>query len=70
MATLAARSAIASGRRTSLFGRIWASYELGRSRARLRELPDHLLADIGVSRAAAEREGARSSWDVPGWWRS
>ncbi|MCL4187836.1 MAG: DUF1127 domain-containing protein [Rhodobacteraceae bacterium] len=34
-------------------------------RARLADLDDHTLADIGVSRAAAAREAARPLWDVP-----
>ena len=68
MATVV-RPAFAPRRPASLLARFWAAYELGRTRARLRELPDHILADIGVTRREAEREASRSSWDVPGWWR-
>lgn len=55
--------------RFALLSRIWASFELGRSRAQLRELPDHLLADIGVTRGQAHAESRRSSWDMPATWR-
>ena len=67
MATLV-RPAFAPMRNGSIFARMWAAYELGRTRSRLRELPDHMLADIGVTRGEAEREAGRQSWDVPGWW--
>lgn len=68
MATLVA-PAFSPHRIGNLGTRIWAAYELGRSRARLRELPDHMLADIGVTRGEAERESRGRSWDVPSWWR-
>jgi uncharacterized protein YjiS (DUF1127 family) len=29
----------------------------------------HLLADIGVSQQAADREARRPIWDVPSHWR-
>lgn len=38
-------------------------------RHRLRDLPDHILDDIGVDRASADREAARPVWDVPKGWR-
>jgi uncharacterized protein YjiS (DUF1127 family) len=50
------RPAFAPKRPGSLGARIWAAYELGRTRARLRDLPDHMLADIGVTRHQAEEE--------------
>lgn len=34
-----------------------------RSRRALLELDEHLLKDIGISRADAEREARRSFWD-------
>lgn len=46
--------------------RLWA---LARQRRRLRELDPFMLDDIGVDRAAAEREAARQIWDVPDTWR-
>lgn len=54
----------------ALASRIWAAYELGRSRTQLRALPDHLLADIGVSPDEARSESERPLWDVPSWWRN
>lgn len=39
-----------------------------RTRARLAQLDDHLLKDIGLTREAAEREAARCSWDAPRHW--
>lgn len=38
---------------------------LARQRHDLARLDPHLLADIGVSRDAAERETARPVWDMP-----
>lgn len=50
----------------SLPGRMLALLALwvfrARSRARLRELPPHLLRDIGIGRAEAEREAAKPFW--------
>ncbi|WP_347310404.1 DUF1127 domain-containing protein [Defluviimonas sp. SAOS-178_SWC] len=40
-----------------------------RHRRRLRDLSDHILDDIGISRDAAEREASRPVWDVPNTWR-
>lgn len=37
--------------------------ERRRSRLALRELDDHFLKDIGISRADAEREARRPFWD-------
>jgi uncharacterized protein YjiS (DUF1127 family) len=31
-------------------------------------LDDHLLADIGITRAEAEHEAARPLWDAPAHW--
>jgi|AACY02.16.fsa_nt_gi Uncharacterized conserved small protein len=42
--------------------RRWMS--VARQRAALATLDDRLLADIGVSRAAAEAEATRPFWDV------
>lgn len=54
----------------STASRIWRTYEAGRSRAQLRELPDYLLADIGVSRSEAATESSRRFRDLPDWWRN
>jgi len=42
---------------------------LARQRRALRSLYDRALADIGVTRNAAEIEGQRAFWDVPHNWR-
>jgi uncharacterized protein YjiS (DUF1127 family) len=39
---------------------LWAAR--GRERRRLEDLDDHLLADLGISRAAATREASRPPW--------
>jgi len=36
----------------------------------LEALPDYLLADVGITRAMAQAEARRLSWDVPRHWRS
>lgn len=36
-----------------------------RQRRALLALSDHMLADLGLTRADAYREGARPFWDVP-----
>lgn len=43
-------------------------FALRRTRARLAQLEDHLLKDIGLTREEAAREAARSSWDAPRHW--
>lgn len=40
-----------------------------RSRQHLKALDDRALADIGLSRADAEREASRPIWDVPQTWK-
>jgi uncharacterized protein YjiS (DUF1127 family) len=39
-----------------------------RSRRRLALLDDHLLSDIGLSRAEALAEASRTDWDAPDHW--
>jgi uncharacterized protein YjiS (DUF1127 family) len=39
-----------------------------RSRNDLRSLEAHLLEDVGVSDADAQKEAKRPVWDVPGHW--
>ncbi len=41
-----------------------------KQRNSLAKLDDGRLTDIGLSRAEADREAARSFWDVPNHWRS
>jgi uncharacterized protein YjiS (DUF1127 family) len=53
----------------SLLARFGAILALRRQRARLADLDDHMLRDIGLSRAEAATEAARPFWDVPPHWR-
>ncbi|MFC5567069.1 DUF1127 domain-containing protein [Rubellimicrobium aerolatum] len=41
-----------------------------RSRERLAEYDDHLLADIGLSREQATGRAAVPTWATPDWWRT
>lgn len=41
---------------------------LARQRKALAQLNDAMLADIGVTRAEAQTEANRASWDVPSHW--
>jgi uncharacterized protein YjiS (DUF1127 family) len=45
----------------------WA--ELRRQRRRLLAMSDHMLRDLGLSRADAEGEATRPFWDLPERWR-
>ncbi len=42
---------------------------LSRQRRQLRALDDHLLADIGISRAEAVEEATQTLWNAPRHWR-
>lgn len=42
-----------------------ACLEVARQRRRLLALDNHALKDIGIARADAHREAARSFWDIP-----
>ncbi len=57
-----------SARRKPLLHRLFAALALGRSRRRLGELDDHMLRDLGLTRAEARREADRSIWDAPEHW--
>lgn len=50
----------------SLVKKIYSYFKMAlqnyRTRRHLSELPDHLLIDIGVSRAEAQREARKSFW--------
>jgi uncharacterized protein YjiS (DUF1127 family) len=50
------------------FARLAATLQFRRHRARLAALDDHLLRDIGISRAEAETESARPVWNAPSHW--
>jgi uncharacterized protein YjiS (DUF1127 family) len=44
-------------------------WRIRRERRQLLELTDHMLRDVGLTRAEARREAARPFWDVPArWW--
>jgi uncharacterized protein YjiS (DUF1127 family) len=42
---------------------------LRRARKHLARLDDHLLCDIGLTRADAMAEARRAPWDAPSHWR-
>jgi uncharacterized protein YjiS (DUF1127 family) len=52
-----------------LLRRPFAALALHRQRRRLAALDDHLLRDIGLTRAEATAEAQRLLWDVPPHWR-
>lgn len=52
-----------------LFFRLLAAQALVQSRRRLTRLDDHILRDIGLTRAEAEDEASRPAWDAPLHWR-
>lgn len=47
---------------------IRAALALRAQRNSLKKLDDRALADMGISRAAAQREARRALWDVPTNW--
>lgn len=55
--------------RKSFIARLSHMIAVSRQRHALRNLDDHLLADIGVSNAQAACEASRPAWDVPANWR-
>jgi uncharacterized protein YjiS (DUF1127 family) len=48
--------------------RVLSAAALARSRRSLAGLDDHLLRDIGLTRAEALKEAARKDWDAPSHW--
>ncbi len=48
---------------------VLAALSMRRERHRLAELDQHLLRDIGVTRAEVEAELARPFWDAPRHWQ-
>lgn len=52
----------------SLLGRMRNFMALTKQRRDLEMLDAHILADIGVTRAQAEKEAAKPAWDVPHYW--
>ena len=51
---------------TWLVVRIEEMIAIRRERRALLRASDHMLRDLGLSRADAYREGSRSIWDLPG----
>lgn len=56
--------------RPSLMSRLKAAIGLSRQRARLAQLDDATLRDIGITRAEAMHEAKRAFWDAPDNWRA
>ncbi len=56
-------------RRPGLLRRLVQIFALRRQRARLLQLDEHLLRDIGITADEARAEAARPTWDVPAHWR-
>jgi uncharacterized protein YjiS (DUF1127 family) len=56
--------------RAGVLQRFRDAWALARQRRALDALEDHLLDDIGLTRADVAREIARPMWDVPGHWRA
>lgn len=54
--------------RFGLFARIAALHGLRRQRKLLAELDTHMLNDIGVTEAQAQKESRRPLWDAPANW--
>ncbi len=44
-------------------------FALRRQRRHLRQLDAHLLQDVGLTTAQAEREAQKPFWDAPDWWK-
>ena len=60
-----AASSASTGLLDGLLHRIAVWLEVHRERRQLLAMSDHMLHDIGLSRADAEGEGTRRFWDVP-----
>lgn len=65
--TAAPRTAIAP--RISVLARLAQVHAVWRQRQKLKALDDDALKDIGVTRAQARKEAARSVWDAPVTWK-
>ncbi len=48
--------------------RLTSAGSLWRQRQALAAMPDHMLDDLGISRADAMAEAAKPMWDVPQHW--
>ena len=54
---------------SGLFARIPQIVSMRRQQRALSLLDDHLLSDVGLTRAQALKEAARPIWDAPHGWR-
>lgn len=63
---LASRRAAARTPRPGLLARVGRAAATWRQRRQLAALDAHLLNDLGISAAEAQREAARPFWDLPG----
>jgi len=60
---------VSPGRKTrSFWARIHDMIVIARQRQQLRDLEDHMLNDIGLSRHEAMTEAQKTLWDVPHHW--
>jgi uncharacterized protein YjiS (DUF1127 family) len=53
----------------NVIARVFAALEITRQRRQLRELDDHQLRDMGITRAQAAREASKPPWDAPQSWK-
>lgn len=60
----------ASNQRQGIIAKSIKMLAVARQRRALRNLDDHQLADIGLSRKQAQTEADRRPWDVPAHWRA
>ncbi|WP_411644487.1 DUF1127 domain-containing protein [Loktanella agnita] len=59
----------AKSQHTSLLTKLRMILATVHQRRSLREMEDHLLRDIGISYAEAQKEAQKPLWDVPDTWR-
>jgi len=62
------RSAPVRGKRLGVLKWVGAAFTAQRSRIDLRNLDEHMLDDIGVTRDQANIEADRPIWNVPAHW--
>lgn len=65
----ATRICLKTAPRYGILRKLFAMMSLSRQRRTLKDLEDHLLRDIGVTREEADIESKRRVWDAPVHWR-
>jgi len=73
MTILATQQSLANCHRkpkNSLWRELTNRFALARQRRSLRDLDDHLLDDIGITRAQAQSEAKKPIWQAPDHWMS